>query len=278
MSNLTARALSGTLYVAVFVACILLHHISYFFLFVLVTSLCLDEFNRILSDHNIAYPNNLVTQITGIFLFIATFLYSSGLSSTIAVFSPCLLSLLYLIISELYLKRENPLADWAFSFAGLLYIALPFSLLNLLAFVPGQGYSPLFPLSIFIFLWINDSGAYVFGSLLHKRFPAPLFKRISPHKSWVGSIGGGITVLAAALAIHFLTQTSTPWYWMGLGLTVVVFGSFGDLVESLLKRQLGLKESGRFLPGHGGVLDRFDSALLAIPAATIYIYFLNFTL
>jgi phosphatidate cytidylyltransferase len=160
-----------------------------------------------------------------------------------------------------------------------MYIALPFSLINVLAFnATSEGFvafNTLLPLSIFVFLWVNDSGAYCVGSLIgrHKLFP-----RISPGKSWEGSVGGAVFVLAAAYAIsYFLDQEqllSMP-AWLGLGLVVVVFGTWGDLVESLFKRTLGVKDSGNILPGHGGMLDRFDSSLLAIPAAVVYLYTLS---
>ena len=159
-----------------------------------------------------------------------------------------------------------------------MYIALPFSLLNVLAFnATSDGlvaFNTLLPLSVFIFLWVNDTGAYCAGSLLgrHKLFP-----RISPGKSWEGSIGGGLFVLAAAyiISIYFDGVLLTTIEWLGLGLVVTVFGTWGDLVESLFKRTLGIKDSGNILPGHGGMLDRFDSALLAIPTAVIYLYTLS---
>ena len=160
-----------------------------------------------------------------------------------------------------------------------MYIALPFSTINLLAFQTTGGeqqYNALLPLSIFVFLWVNDSGAYCVGSLMgrHKLFP-----RVSPGKTWEGSVGGGLLVLVAAAVIGWLTggethSLSVP-VWMGLGLVVVVFGTLGDLVESLFKRTLGVKDSGNILPGHGGMLDRFDSSLMAIPAAVIYLYTLS---
>ena len=133
-------------------------------------------------------------------------------------------------------------------------------------------FNTLLPLSIFVFLWVNDSGAYCVGSLIgrHKLFP-----RISPGKSWEGSIGGAVFVLAAAYAISYFLDTKEMLampVWLGLGLVVVIFGTWGDLVESLFKRTLGIKDSGNILPGHGGMLDRFDSSLLAIPAAVIYLY------
>ena len=139
------------------------------------------------------------------------------------------------------------------------------------------GYNFLLPLSVFIFLWTSDTGAYCCGSLLHKKFPAKLFERISPNKSWVGSIGGGVLCLVAAAILNAaFPHNMTLLQWMGLGLTVCVVGTWGDLVESMLKRQLGVKDSGTALPGHGGWLDRFDSSLLAIPAAVLYMYTIHF--
>ena len=194
------------------------------------------------------------------------------------VFIPYLVTIIYLLVAELYLKQEDPIQDWAYTMLSQMYIALPFSLLNVLAFTAnGSGlvsFNTLLPLSVFVFLWLNDTGAYCVGSLIgrHKLFP-----RISPGKSWEGSIGGAVVVLAGAWAIsHFLGGSMlTMPQWLGLGLTVVVFGTWGDLVESLFKRTLGIKDSGSILPGHGGMLDRFDSALMAIPAAVVYLYTLS---
>ena len=173
--------------------------------------------------------------------------------------------------------------DWAYTMLGQMYIALPFSLINILAFEvapdgSGVHFDTLLPLSVFVFLWANDTGAYCSGSLLgrHKLFP-----RISPGKSWEGSIGGGILVLIVAGVTGWLAgQGPEPHTlgivgWMGLGLVVVFFGTWGDLVESLFKRTLGVKDSGSILPGHGGMLDRFDSSLMAIPAAVVYLYTLT---
>ena len=119
----------------------------------------------------------------------------------------------------------------------------------------------------------NDTFAYLCGCTLQKYIPYKLFPRISPKKSWIGSIGGGLFTLLAAVIIWRLDngQSSMPLLrWLGFALVIVVFGTWGDLVESLIKRQLGIKDSGHVLPGHGGMLDRFDSALLTIPASVIY--------
>jgi len=198
------------------------------------------------------------------------------------VFIPYLVSIVYLMVAELYMKAKDPINNWAYTMLSQLYIALPFSLLNVLAFRSNGydiQYSYLAPLAVFVFLWINDAGAYCVGSLLgrHKLFP-----RISPGKSWEGSVGGGLLVMAAAMLVWWLTEQYgvndiglNAWQWAGLGLVVVIFGTWGDLIESLFKRTLGIKDSGNILPGHGGMLDRFDSTLMAVPAAVVYLYTLT---
>ena len=128
------------------------------------------------------------------------------------------------------------------------------------------------PLSIFIFLWCSDSGAYCVGSLIGRR---RLFERISPKKSWEGSIGGGIIAIIAGYVISLFYPTLGTWQWMGMAAVVVVTGTYGDLIESCMKREMGIKDSGNILPGHGGILDRFDSAMLAIPSVAIYLYILE---
>lgn len=171
-------------------------------------------------------------------------------------------------------EKENPLNNWAYAMLSQMYIALPFALLNVLAFHSDETasisqYNAILPLSIFIFNWVNDTGAYCTGMLFGKH---KLFERISPKKSWEGSIGGSVfCIISSFILAHFFPFMSTG-VWIGLALTVVIFGTWGDLTESLLKRRLGIKDSGNILPGHGGMLDRFDSAILAIPAAVVYLY------
>lgn len=213
----------------------------------------------------------------GVYLCLAFFGFCTEITNS-QIFIPYLIILIYLMISELYLKKENPVNNWAYSLMSQFYIALPFALMNVLAFHYNEetnmvdGYSYVFPLSIFIFLWLNDTGAYCVGSLFGKH---RLFERISPKKSWEGSIGGGVLAMASSFVLSSLFPVMTISEWAGLALVVVLFGTWGDLTESLLKRQLGVKDSGTMLPGHGGMLDRFDSALMAIPAAVIYINILQ---
>ena len=277
MRNFIVRTITAVFFVAAIVTCFLRPE-AMAFLFAVVTGLTIWEFTGLVNEREHVAINRLICTVAGVYFFLAMMGYNSGITSS-GVFIPYLISIIYLLIAELYLKQEDPVSNWAYTIMSQLYIALPFSLLNVLAFrAVGDGicYTYLIPLSVFVFLWINDTGAYLCGSLLGKH---KLFPRISPGKSWEGSVGGGILVMVIAVLVWYLTEQYgvndlqlSAVEWAGLGLTVVVFGTWGDLVESLFKRTLGIKDSGHILPGHGGMLDRFDSSLLAIPAAVVYLY------
>ena len=276
--NFIVRTITGVLFVAILVTCFL-RPISMVFLFALITGLTVWEYGGLVNQFDDIQVNRFISTAAGVYLFLAFAGYCTGFTPA-TVFIPYLVTVIYLIISELFTLAPNPINNWAYAMLSQMYIALPFSMINLLAFQSNaEGevtFNYLLPLSLFIFLWVNDTGAYCVGSLLgrHKLFP-----RVSPGKSWEGSIGGAVFVLIAAAVIGYLAGGMEGGYsipvWMGLGLTVVVFGTLGDLVESLFKRTLGVKDSGNILPGHGGMLDRFDSSLMAIPAAVIYFYTLS---
>lgn len=271
------RTLTGIVFVAVLVGATLYSPVSFILLFAVVTALTVWEFSTNVNLHAGASVNRLINTVAAVYLFVAFAGFCADLVPSKA-FVPYLISIIYLLVSELYLKKEDPLKNWAYAFASQMYVALSFSLLNVLAFqydpmTNHTQFEPIYPLSVFLFLWTSDTGAYCCGSALHKYFPAKLFERISPNKSWVGSIGGGVLCMVVAIVLwHFFPNKLTLGGWLGMGLTVCVFGTWGDLVESLFKRQLGIKDSGHILPGHGGMLDRFDSSLLAIPAAVLYLY------
>jgi len=280
MKNFIIRTITGVIFVAAIVASFLRPE-AMVLLFSIVTGMTIWEFTGLVNEREHVTVNRFICTVAGVYFFYAMTYFCSDLYAGVAksvVFIPYLVTIVYLLIAELYLKQDDPIQDWAYTMLSQMYIALPFSLLNVLAFTAnGSGmvaFNTLLPLSVFVFLWVNDTGAYCVGSLLgrHKLFP-----RISPGKSWEGSIGGAVFVLVAAWAIsYFLDDVMLNLYeWLGLGLVVVVFGTWGDLVESLFKRTLGVKDSGSILPGHGGMLDRFDSSLLAIPAAVIYLYTLS---
>lgn len=284
--NLVIRTITGIVFVAVLVGGVVFGPQSFGLLFALITGMTTWEFCTILNRHAGVQINRFIVTVAAVYFFFAVLGFNLNMMGT-GIFVPFVLTIIYLLVVELYLNHPAALKNWAFSFMALLYIALPFSLLNTLSFitmadnlgqfdVPRIVYTWIFTLSIFIFLWASDSGAYCFGSMLGKH---RLFPRISPKKSWEGSIGGGLVAIAAS---QIIASYSHDFYaddmllnrlaWAGLSVVVIVFGTWGDLVESLIKRQLGIKDSGNILPGHGGMLDRFDSSLLAIPAAVVYIY------
>ena len=278
LTNMTVRAFTGVLFVTIMVTCFF-QPIAMVFLFALITCLSLWEYSGLVNNIEDVTINRFISTVAGVYLFLAISAVNSGFVQTNAVFMPYLLTIIYLFVSELYTKNKNAVHDLSYTMLGQMYVALPLSMINVLAFRTATDgnihFYYLLPLSVFIFLWTSDTGAYCVGSLFGKH---KLFPRISPAKSWEGSIGGGTLVLVAAFLVSLLDQNHgnlsglNTLQWLGLGLVTTVFGTWGDLVESLIKRTLGIKDSGTILPGHGGMLDRFDSSLLAIPASAVYIY------
>lgn len=279
MKNLIVRALTGLVFVVVMVGGILYTPLTCALLFLLITILSTWEFTGLMNAQEDVQVNRFITTMAAACLFLGTFGYAAGVGGAVSLFVPWLLSMIYLLISELYLGREHPLNNWSFTFMAQGYVALPFALLPLLLFphdlplllTDNTRAGAFLILCIFVFLWCSDTGAYCFGSLLgrHKLFPS-----VSPGKSWEGSIGGGLLTVGVSQLVAAYLPLLTSLQWAGFALVVVVFGTWGDLVESLLKRRLGIKDSGNILPGHGGMLDRFDSSLLAIPAVVVYLYVL----
>ncbi len=285
LRSLVVRTLTGVIYVLLLVGCTTYSPVSAFFFFAIVAAATLWEFGTLMNNHVGAKMPRPINAMAGVVLVAAIWLSAIASPQTAQMFSLYGLLLLYIIVSALYRRSQQPLKDWALCFASQVYIALPFALLPLLSIVYDAGtgalaYNWIYPLALFIFLWVNDTFAYLCGCSLQRYIPYKLFPRISPGKSWIGSIGGGLFTLLAAIVIWWLDngqwsmvngQSSMPLLrWLGFALVVIVFGTWGDLVESLIKRQLGIKDSGHILPGHGGMLDRFDSALLVIPASVIY--------
>ncbi|MCF0159381.1 MAG: phosphatidate cytidylyltransferase [Bacteroidaceae bacterium] len=277
MNNFIKRTLTGALFVLALVGCMVYSEYTFALLFSLITGLGVWEFCGLVNQRDNVAVNRPICTLGGVYLFLAFFTHTAFAELNTAfgsgaVFIPYLIILIYLFVRELYMRHEDPIHTWAYSMLSQIYVALPFALLNLLAFFNVNDthivYSWGVPLALFIFLWCSDTGAYLSGVMFGKH---KLFPRISPKKSWEGSIGGCLLTLLVAYLI-------APWIGlqplacMGLGVVVVVFGTWGDLVESLLKRKLGIKDSGNILPGHGGILDRFDSALMAILAAIVYFY------
>ncbi|MBP5771803.1 MAG: phosphatidate cytidylyltransferase [Bacteroidaceae bacterium] len=268
-SPFLTRTLTGILFVAVMVGGILYSPFTCALLFLLITVLSVWEFTGLVNTSDDVQVNRLITTLAAVCLYLGIWGYEARINSAVPLFAPWLLSMIYLMIAELYLQRERPLNNWAYAMWAQIYVALPFSLTALLATSADR---LIIVLCIFVFLWCSDTGAYCCGSLFGRH---KLFLRVSPGKTWEGSIGGGVLTLAASQLVAVYVPVLTFLQWAGFALVVVIFGTWGDLVESLFKRQLGVKDSGHILPGHGGMLDRFDSSLLAIPACIVYLYALS---
>lgn len=210
---------------------------------------------------------------TSILLFSLLFGYASGMIS-LKWLSLLMLSPPFMMIRELYRKEERAFENLAATFYGIIYIAVPICLLNLIVFHGDIGdirYDPGIAIGIFIFIMINDTVAFLVGVPFGRN---KLFESVSPKKSWEGTVGGGLAVMAVAFFMTGLFPLLDRTNWLVVAVIVVVFGVYGDLVESLFKRRLGIKDSGKLLPGHGGILDRVDSWFFVIPIAWIYLNFI----
>lgn len=277
--NFLIRTATALVFASVMLFCILRGAPWFVGLFGVCTILTTIEYTGLANRFKESNASRLWATVAA-FTFYAAIVGLSVTQSSAVLFLPFIFTLIVIMIRELYFKKPSPINDWVHTLFPVIYIALPFALTSMLAFDtmgPGTGYSPAIPLTLFIFLWCNDVGAYCTGCTIGKH---KLFERISPKKTWEGSIGGAVLTMIAAFLLHrFLPDMYAfmpVWVWMGMALVVVVFGTWGDLVESLMKREMGIKDSGKILPGHGGMLDRFDSALLAIPATVVYFSLLGF--
>jgi len=275
LPNLLKRSITGLLFVAIMVGAILYSYYSYVAIFGLIVLLSLNELYRLFNRQEGVGVNQYIHSIIGSTFFILTSLECGGViymgKKLIAL---TVIYLLFIVIRELYTVKSNPLRNWGFIALGHLYITFPLSLLSQIAFIPkaNEGiepiYTPIIVLALFLFIWSNDSGAYLVGSKIGKR---RLFERISPKKSWEGFVGGVVCALIASQILAYFTTIYTPLIWAGISLVVALIGTFGDLSESLIKRSVGVKDSGNMLPGHGGILDRFDAIILAIPAVFAFL-------
>jgi phosphatidate cytidylyltransferase len=275
MNNFVQRGISGFFYVAIITFAILFSPYTYALLFAILTGLCLWEFYGLLEKKGEAVIDKPMATLGGVYLFVSGFLwFANELDMKYIVL--WFIIMLYLIIRELYTKDERAVRTIAYTFFGQVYIALPFMFLSRLGFptdVTGlANYNPTLIMSFFVLIWFSDTGAYLVGSTFGKH---RLFERISPKKSWEGFFGGLILAIGVSIGLSYLFPVHlNPFQWVGFAITTVIFGTFGDLFESMIKRSLSIKDSGNIIPGHGGMLDRFDSSILAAPAIVIYYLFM----
>ncbi|MEM9417149.1 MAG: phosphatidate cytidylyltransferase [Bacteroidota bacterium] len=258
-SQLKKRIMTASVAIPMVIAAIYWSAWSYFFLFLFVAMATMQEFYKLVEVGG-ACPSSAWGILSGVLTYTLVFMYASSHipAHYLYVLWP-VIALTYPI--ELYKKGKAPFTNIAYTLLGIAYASVPFALFHLIAFVQGT-YRYEIVLGILLIVWANDTGAYIVGSRLGKH---RLFQRISPKKSWEGVLGGAAFALIVSYGIGHYFSSLHGELWLGIGSTIVVVGTYGDLVASMFKRSLALKDSGQTLPGHGGFLDRFDSLLLAIP-------------
>ncbi|GAB2981368.1 phosphatidate cytidylyltransferase [Mucilaginibacter puniceus] len=272
MTNVLKRLTTGVLLVILITLAVINGAYSFIALILLINLLSLLEFYRLLGPENIAYQKFYGTGLS-FGLLLTIFFVSTGSSPHLLLLN---IPLAYAVfINELYRRDEEPFKQLAYTFLGVIWITLPLCLLIATAFtenISGEYHGKIIA-GYFCLLWSHDSFAYIFGKALGRH---PLFKSLSPGKTWEGSIGGAIIAITIACAISLYVPQLSLICWLGMAMIVIFFGTYGDFVKSLLKRSLNVKDSGTLLPGHGGMLDRFDSLIGSAPF--VYIYLLLYTI
>lgn len=270
MKKLITRTITGIVLVFVMLSAILVSQYSYVILFLLILIGGIREFLKLHQNSEVK-PNTWLIYLISVFIFLTAFFTASGILQLkyLSILFPLFLMVMG---SELYRKKPKPLENIAATIFGIVYLAFPLSLIHYLVFPSvfnDTGYSPKLLIALFAIIWIYDSGAYLFGVSFGKH---RLFERISPLKSWEGAIGGTLTAIGASWVISTIIPEISLVNWIAISAITVVSSTFGDLTESMFKRYFGIKDSGNILPGHGGVLDRFDSLFFAAPVVVVYLF------
>ncbi|MBA4851214.1 phosphatidate cytidylyltransferase [Emticicia sp. BO119] len=260
LSNLTQRIIAAVIGVTIILTAVLYSEWTFWILFLAISVLTQREFYKLLKlDANL--PLTFYGTFCGIVLNALTFFIEKDMLSFkfYYIIVPLLTTTFFI---KLYKKKDSkPFANLGYTFLGITYVAVPFALINELV-LTDRGYEPKLILGCLFILWANDTGAYFAGRFLGKR---KLFERVSPKKTWEGFFGGAILGLVIAFILTQYFDCILPWQWYGIAVIISVTGTLGDLVESLFKRSIAIKDSGSVIPGHGGFLDRFDGLLLSMP-------------
>jgi phosphatidate cytidylyltransferase len=259
-NNLTQRVIVALIGVAVLISAIVYSQYSYLVVFAIILFFTISEFYKLLLLDGML-PLKFWGTFTAVILFFVTFLVQSGIEQSRLYFILFPVSAIVFFI-KLYKRGENkPFTNIAYTFLGIIYVGVPFALLHTIAFRDGI-YNYEVIIGILLMTWASDTGAYFAGTTFGKK---KLFERVSPNKSWEGFIGGALLTIVLSIVISHYFNTLELWKWLVIGILTTVAGTYGDLVESLFKRSIEIKDSGTSLPGHGGFLDRFDALLLSIP-------------
>ena len=267
MNNFWQRTITGLIVVTAIIAGLWWHPLAYMTIFAGVVMLGMYEFIRMVEGLH-SRVRIFWSFAIGLFVYFGSFLifYAHIEPRWLVIIVPLVAGT---FISELYFKSKTSLLNIAATLVVPLYVALPFAFLHHLAFWGGD-YSYKLLLGFFLMIWGNDSGAYLVGSLIGRK---KLFPSISPAKSWEGAIGGFFFALGIAVVNFYLIGELNLQDWMVIGGIVSIMGTFGDLIESMLKRSVNIKDSGSVLPGHGGILDRFDAVFFSAPLVSCYLLF-----
>ncbi|MDB9775033.1 phosphatidate cytidylyltransferase [Vicingaceae bacterium] len=273
MNNFTQRALTGIIFVLVLLGAIALSEYASAILFFFIILLGTREFYSFFQTEDVA-PQKTTGIVSALIYFILTVFINQGQLGSTALFALVPITF-FIFLKELYRNKPTPIANISYTLLGIIYVALPMTLLYELSFINdnqfGGEYNYQIVLGFFFLLWANDTGAYLVGRKLGR---TKLFERISPKKTWEGSIGGGLMGLGIGYMNALLFPDLSLINWLVVALIVLIFGSLGDLVESMFKRSLNIKDSGKLLPGHGGLLDRFDGIFIAAPIVYTYLRFI----
>lgn len=270
MKQFFTRSLTSIVYAIVMVAGMVIHPWFFAGVFLVILFQALREYGRLVKMAG-AHPQQTACIVISLLFFILIFGHVSGYVALEVSFVVIPLFFI-LFITEIFRKKPRPFANIGYTLLGFFYIALPISLTNFLLFpgLPGNHeFYPWILLGMVIIIWSFDSGAYIVGTAIGKH---RLLERISPKKSWEGVIGGALFAALASLCIAFFIDSVEYTGWLVISAIVALFGTLGDLFESMFKRSLEIKDSGNLLPGHGGVLDRFDSFLFTVPFVLIWLY------
>ena len=275
MNSTVKRTIFGALFLAVMLGGLLFYETLFVILFAFITGVMLYEFYRMTMGNT--YKKLQYTAIfVGVFIFLAANTYFFAVCHLSTFISFSLIGILYLMVRSILMKDHSEFLKTGYLYAGLLYIGLPLALSNAVVSTTGQ-YSGVLMVAFFCVIWASDVGAYCFGMLLgQKIWPAKMCPTISPKKSWAGFIGGLLMAMLTGAILNWTGLWTFPMlHCLAISAIMHVLGVLGDLFESLWKRATGIKDSGNIIPGHGGLMDRFDSALFAIPAAYIYMVLFN---
>ena len=270
MNNVTVRTISGVAFILIMVACLMFNKFLFAGMMVFIMSVMLVEFYEITMGHSYTFSKVLAI-LAGIFLFGILFA-ASTYHIPMRFIALAMIPVFIVMINSLYVKDKEEYGKLSNIYTGLLYIAVPIALGNLIAFDKAGNFSGNLLLCFFIIIWCSDVGAFALGISLGKKFPKKLFPTVSPKKTWIGFIGGVLMSVLAAFVLYETGLLKFPLiHSLILALIMSVAGVYGDLYESQWKRVFGVKDSGNIIPGHGGLLDRFDSTLMAFPAGAVYL-------